>query len=68
MTALEVGKEGGKASGCGDRKEGRLIGGSREQIEQGGEEDASGLLFGGEAEKLGIERDKLLFLFKTLTY
>lgn len=61
MATFEICEEGRKADRCGDGEEGRAIGARGEEVEQRGEEKAGGLLFGGEAQELGVESEDFLF-------
>ncbi len=65
MAAFEVGEEGGEAGGCCCWKEGGFVRWGGEKVEEGGEEEAGGFLFWGEAEELGVEGDNFLFFFQT---
>lgn len=61
MAGFEVGEEGGEADcGC-DGEESGAVGGRAQEVEKSGKEEAGGLLFGREAEKLSVEGEDLLF-------
>ena len=46
MAGFEIGEEGRETDGCCDGEEGGPVLGRVEEVEEGGEEDACGFLFG----------------------
>ena len=64
VAGFQVGVVGGEADcGC-DGEEGGFVGWGREEVHEGGEEEAGSFFFGGEPEELGVEGEDLLFFFE----